>query len=40
MLSKVLSSATFGIDAYLVEVETHCEKQIPSFTPQPSPYCI
>ncbi len=32
MLSKVLSSATFGIDAYLVEVETHCEKQIPSFT--------
>ena len=32
MLSKVLSSATYGIDAYLVEVETHCEKQIPSFT--------
>lgn len=32
MLSKVLSSATFGIDAYIVEVETHCEKQIPGFT--------
>ena len=25
MLSKVLSSATYGIDAYLVEVETHVE---------------
>ena len=32
MLSKVLTSATFGIDAYLVEVESHCEKQIPGFT--------
>ncbi len=32
MLSKVFSSATIGIDAYLVEVETHCEKQIPGFT--------
>ncbi len=32
MLSKVFSSATFGIDAFLIEVETHCEKQIPSFT--------
>lgn len=32
MLSKVFSSATFGIDAFIVEVETHCEKQIPSFT--------
>jgi magnesium chelatase family protein len=31
MLSKVLSSATYGIDAYLVEVETHVEKQIPGF---------
>ncbi|MFI5238137.1 MAG: YifB family Mg chelatase-like AAA ATPase, partial [Ignavibacteriales bacterium] len=31
MLSKVLSSATYGIDAYLVEVETHVEKQIPDF---------
>jgi magnesium chelatase family protein len=32
MLSKVYSSSTYGIDAFLVEVETHCEKQIPSFT--------
>lgn len=32
MLSKVLSSATYGIDAYLVEVETHVERQIPGFT--------
>ncbi|OGU68447.1 MAG: magnesium chelatase [Ignavibacteria bacterium RBG_16_36_9] len=31
MLSKILSSATYGIDAYLVEVETHVEKQIPGF---------
>lgn len=29
MLSKVFSSATIGIDAYIVEVETHCEKQLP-----------
>ncbi len=32
MISKVLSSATFGIDAYLIEVEIHCEKNLPSFT--------
>ena len=32
MLSKVLSSATYGIDAYLVEAETHVERQIPGFT--------
>ncbi|MEW6507487.1 MAG: YifB family Mg chelatase-like AAA ATPase [Bacteroidota bacterium] len=32
MFSKVLSAATFGIDAYLVEVETHSEKQLPSIT--------
>jgi magnesium chelatase family protein len=32
MLSKVLSSATYGIDAYIVEVETNVEKQIPGFT--------
>lgn len=32
MLSKIYSSATYGIDAYLVEVETNVEKQIPSFT--------
>lgn len=32
MFSKVLSGATFGIDADLVEVETHYEKQLPSIT--------
>lgn len=32
MLSKVFSSATIGIDAYVVEVETNAEKNIPSFT--------
>lgn len=32
MISKIISSATFGIDAYLVEVETHSEKSIPSIT--------
>ncbi|MDQ7817092.1 MAG: YifB family Mg chelatase-like AAA ATPase [Melioribacteraceae bacterium] len=32
MFSKVLSAATFGIDAYQVEVETHSEKQLPSIT--------
>ena len=32
MLSKLFSSATYGIDAYILEVETHVEKQIPSFT--------
>lgn len=32
MLSKVFSSATYGIDAYIVEVETNVEKNIPSFT--------
>ncbi len=31
MLSKIFSSATIGIDAYLVEVETNVEKQIPGF---------
>lgn len=31
MFSKVYSSATYGIDAVLVEVETHYEKQLPSF---------
>ncbi len=31
MLSKVFSSATIGIDAYLVEVETHSERGIPGF---------
>ncbi len=32
MFSKVISAATFGIDAYKVEVETHSEKQLPSIT--------
>lgn len=32
MLSKIFSSATYGIDAYIVEVETHVEKQTPAFT--------
>jgi hypothetical protein len=32
MFSKVLSGATFGIDAYLVEIETQFEKQFPSIT--------
>ncbi len=32
MLSKIYSSATVGIDAYIVEVETNIEKQIPAFT--------
>ena len=32
MLAKILSSATIGIDAYTVEVETNLEKQIPGFT--------
>ena len=32
MLSKIFSSATIGIDAYLVEVENNVEKQIPAFT--------
>ena len=31
MLSKIFSSATYGIDAYLIEVETHVEKQVPGF---------
>ena len=31
MLSKILSSATYGIDAIIVEVETNCEKNIPGF---------
>ncbi len=31
MLSKIFSGATYGIDAYIVEVETNVEKQIPGF---------
>ncbi len=32
MFSKVYSSSTYGIDAFIIEVETHCEKQLPSIT--------
>ncbi len=32
MFSKIISAATFGIDAYKVEVETHSERQLPSIT--------
>jgi magnesium chelatase family protein len=32
MPSKVLSSATFGVNAFLIEVETHLEKMIPGFS--------
>lgn len=31
MLSKIYSSSTYGIDAFIVEVETNVEKQIPAF---------
>lgn len=31
MLSKILSCATYGVNAYLVEVETHLENMIPGF---------
>jgi len=32
MVSKVLSCATYGVNAFLVEVETHLERQIPGFS--------
>ncbi len=32
MPSKVLSSATYGVTAFLVEVETHLEKGLPGFS--------
>lgn len=32
MLSKIFTSATYGIDAYLIEVETNVEKNVPNFT--------
>lgn len=32
MLSRVKTGATFGVAAYMVEVETHIEKQLPSFS--------
>ncbi len=31
MFSKVFSGATFGVDAYIVEVETNNEKNLPNF---------
>jgi magnesium chelatase family protein len=31
MLSKIFSGATYGIDAYVVEVETNIDKNIPGF---------
>jgi magnesium chelatase family protein len=32
MISKVLSGATYGVNAFLVEVETHLERQVPGFS--------
>ena len=32
MLAKILSAAVVGIDAFLIEVESHLEKQLPSFS--------
>jgi magnesium chelatase family protein len=32
MPSKVLSGATYGVNAFIVEVETHLERQIPGFS--------
>lgn len=32
MLSKIFTSATYGIDAFLIEVETNVEKNVPNFT--------
>ncbi|HTO92729.1 MAG TPA: magnesium chelatase domain-containing protein, partial [Bacteroidota bacterium] len=31
MLSKVLSGATYGVSAYVVEVETHLDQGLPGF---------
>lgn len=31
MLSKIQSSSTYGIDAFIIEVETNVEKQLPGF---------
>src|SRR5512133_912975 len=31
MFSKIVSGATYGVKAYLVEVETHIIKQVPAF---------
>lgn len=32
MFARVLSAATIGIDAYIVEVETHCDRGLPNFS--------
>jgi magnesium chelatase family protein len=32
LLSKVLSGSTYGVSAYVVEVETHLERAIPAFS--------
>jgi len=32
MISKVLSAAVLGVEAYIVEVETHLDSQLPMFT--------
>ncbi len=32
MLSRILSGATYGVNAYVVEVETHLEKALPGFS--------
>lgn len=32
MLSKIFTSATYGIEAYIIEVETNVEKNVPLFT--------
>lgn len=32
MFAKVFCAATYGIDAFIIEVETHIENQVPSFT--------
>lgn len=32
MLSRIFTSATYGIDAFIIEVETNVEKNVPNFT--------
>jgi magnesium chelatase family protein len=32
LLSRILSGATYGVNAYVVEVETHLEKSLPGFS--------
>jgi magnesium chelatase family protein len=32
VLSRILSGATYGVNAYVVEVETHLEKSLPGFS--------